>query len=102
MRHFQTLSPSLLLHLLKDEEDVVTPEMERRLSEIKRAPCPRCGASLHPKVHDVPFSSADPFPRLVASCECGFLQDPQTGIVLELGSAAKVQDPLPIIKPTKD
>jgi hypothetical protein len=102
MRHFQTLPTDLLQHLLKDEEDILNPEMDRRIAEIKGRPCPRCGAAMHPKIHDPPFSESDPLPRLIATCECGFAQDPKTGLVLELGSAAKIQDPLPIIKVNDD
>lgn len=99
LMHFKPLPPSLTLYLLKDEEDHISTEMERRIAEIKRAPCPRCKASLHPKLMDEqPFSAADPLPRLLATCECGFVQDPRSGLVLELGSAAKVQESIPLIK----
>lgn len=93
----------LMRHLIDGEEDELTGPMEQRIGSIKRAPCPRCGSSLHPKIHpSSPFSPDDPLPRMIATCECGFAQDPTTGIVIDLGSAAKVQDPLPIIKPSDD
>ena len=100
---FQPMPAELMLHLLKGEEDELTPAMDLRLASIKKTPCPRCGASLHPQVHPAaPFSSDDPLPRLISTCECGFKQDPQTGVVIELGSASKVEDPLPIIKIKND
>ena len=68
MSTFQAMPPELMRHLLKDEEDAITPAMEQRISEIKRAPCPRCGAALQPKLHDQPFGASDPLPRFVASC----------------------------------
>jgi hypothetical protein len=54
---------------------------------------------MHPKIADRPFGKDDPLPKMLASCECGALIDPETNIVLSTGSGAKVQDPLPIIKP---
>lgn len=103
MRAFQPMPADLMRHLIAGEEDELTGAMDQRISSIKRTPCPRCGASLHPQIHPVsPFISDDPLPRMIATCECGFAQDPVTGLVIDLGSAAKVEDPLPIIKPSDD
>lgn len=95
------LPPALLEYLTRGETDVLGPLQDSRVSAIKGTPCPRCGSSLHPQLDaSRPFSPADPLPRLLANCpECGFKRDERSGIVLDTGSAAKVEDPLPIIKP---
>ncbi len=94
---FHVLSPELLHHLLKGEEDVLTSRQTARIDKIKRTPCPRCGASLHPKLHTAAGFGDDGLPRMLGTCECGFVQDEDTGLIIDRGSAAKVQDPLPIV-----
>lgn len=94
---FRTMSPALILRLLHGETDQLTDLQQSRISSIKRTPCPRCGSSLHPQVREDPFSAADPLPRMLATCECGYAQDTTTGLVVSMGSAAKVKDPLPIV-----
>lgn len=96
---FHVLRPELVRHLLEGEVDEITPANTERIEKIKRTPCPRCGASLHPRLNtEQPFTQHSPLPRLWATCECGFQQDPETGLIVDRGSAAKVKDPLPIIR----
>jgi hypothetical protein len=96
---YHVLSPELARYLLEGEVDELTPANNARIAAIKRTACPRCGSSLHPKLNmENPFSERDPLPRLWATCECGFQQDPETGLIVDRGSATKVQDPLPILK----
>lgn len=100
---FRVLNPNLARYLLQGEVDELTPAQEARIAKIKGSPCPRCGASLHPKIRaEAPFSEHDPLPRLLATCECGYVADHASGIILDRGSAAKVTDPFPIIRPKDD
>lgn len=100
---FHVLNPDLVRHLLQGEVDELTSANDARLEKIRKTPCPRCGASLHPIINarDV-FSSRDPLPRLLATCNCGFEQDAETGLIVDRGSAMKVEDPYPIIKVDED
>jgi RNase P subunit RPR2 len=96
---FHVLHPDLARHLLEGEVDELTPLNTARIDKIKRTPCPRCGASLHPKLNTRSlFSEHSPLPRLLATCECGFEMDSESGLIVDRGSAAKVEDPLPIIR----
>ena len=100
---FRVLNPELTRYLLNGEVDELTPQNTARIDRIKATPCPRCGASLHPKIRDdAPFSEHSPLPQLLATCECGYAVDYASGIILDRGSAAKVKDPLPILDPQKD
>lgn len=96
---FNTLNPDLVRHLLKGEIDVLTSQNEERLNKIKQTPCPRCGASLHPRLRGgtTPFGDG-PLPLMMLTCECGFEQQFESGIITDRGSAARVEDPLPIIR----
>lgn len=96
---FHVLRPELAQYLLHGEVDELTDANIERINKIKRTPCPRCGASLHPRLNArLTFTRHSPLPRLLATCECGFEQDFETGVIIDRGSAAKVKDPLPIIK----
>lgn len=100
---YHVLRPELVRHLLEGEVDELTPRNKERIDKIKRTPCPRCGASLHPKLNAAdPYSERDPLPRMLATCECGFEQDIETGLIIDRGSAAKVKDPLHIIRVDDD
>jgi RNase P subunit RPR2 len=97
---FTTLPPSLTLALLAGERDEISEAQQERINKIKATPCPRCGASLHPKLRQAAvFGPDDPLPKMLASCECGYLADCSTGLVLALGSEAKMQDDPMLIKP---
>lgn len=96
---FYTLDPALLQQLLQGETDVLTDAQRARIDKIKRTPCPRCGASLHPELRsDQPFQPDDPLPRMWMHCECGYRADAQTGLIVDRGSATKVKDPFPLIQ----
>lgn len=100
---FHVLNPELAEYLLRGEVDELTDANTERLNKIKRTPCPRCGASLQPRLNtDHIFSEHSPLPRLLATCDCGFVMDTETNVIIDRGSAAKVEDPLPIIKMDKD
>lgn len=95
---FLVLDPRIVAHLIQGEIDELTPKSKEKLDKIKSMACPRCKASMHPRVHDQPFTEHDPLPRMVATCECGMVVNPENGIVIELGSASKVMPSIPIIK----
>lgn len=101
---FHVMNPDLVRYLLLGEVDSLTPLHEERMQKIKRTPCPRCGASLHPKLAEglSVFDPSDPLPRMFATCECGFVQDIRTGMIVDRGSATKVKDPLPIVGKDRD
>lgn len=99
---FLTLSPELVKHLLKGEVDQISAPHEERIHKIKATPCPRCGASLHPRLRGgtSPFGEG-PLPLMMLTCSCGFEQQFESGVITDRGSATKVEDPLPIIKVEK-
>lgn len=100
---YYVLHPDLTRQLLHGEQDALSAANEKRITRIKDTPCPRCGASLHPRLNTAqPFSERSPLPRLLATCECGFEQDTETGLIIDRGKATRVQDPLPIVKPSDD
>jgi hypothetical protein len=99
---FLVLDPRLAAHLIEGEVDELTPASTAKIARIKGMACKRCGSSMHPRLHDKPFVDTDPLPRMVATCECGYTVDPDTGLVIELGSAAKVTESIPIIKTQRD
>lgn len=100
---YQVLPQELVEHLLENEQDEITGLHEDRIRRIKATPCPRCGSSLHPKVDEQRmFDQTSPLVRLWATCSCGFVQSVSTGLVIDRGSAAKVEDPFPIIRPKED
>lgn len=96
---FHVMHPDLVRYLLKGEQDILSDRNRERIDKIKSTPCPRCGASLHPKLREKDgFTDRDPLPRLWMTCECGYMADAETGMIVDRGSATKVVDPLPIIK----
>lgn len=105
MPTFKTMPKELVLRLLKDEQDILTPLAEKRSAAIKNTACPRCGSSLHAKLAplNMVFTPDDPLPRLLGECpECGFSASANTGVVYSTGDARRVTDPLPIIRPKDD
>lgn len=96
---YHPLDPDLVRHLLKGEVDELTARNQERIAQIKSTPCPRCGASLHPKLNAQSlFVDSDPLPRMLMSCECGFESTADTHVIIDRGSATKVKDPFPIIR----
>lgn len=53
---------------------------------------------MHPFIYvEAVYSEHDPLPRTMARCvDCGQVLDPGTGIILELGNPAKIEDPFAI------
>jgi hypothetical protein len=97
---FKTLPPGLAEYLLQGERDELTDLARARIERIKGTPCPRCSASLHPKIANYRevFTPHDPLPRYVAHCiDCGFEGDPESGLIVDTGNAARVKDPLPFV-----
>ncbi len=101
---FKTLPQELVLYLIKDEKDALTPLVEERASVISNTPCMRCGAAMQPHLHAPDaFSSDDPLPRQHARCvECGLIWDPKTDLVLDTGDPRKIEEALPIVRPKED
>lgn len=98
---YQTLPPSLVMKLLETEKDELTGPNTDRIESIKQQACPRCGSSLHPRLNSAAPFGAGPLPRLNAKCpECDF-ESTDGGIVIDTGKGSKVQDPLPIIRPSE-
>ena len=92
---FITLPPGLAKRLIAGEVDELTPLAEARMSELKRTPCTRCGGNMHPELHTAhAYSAHDPLPRTLARCtDCGRLMDPRSGLILETGNPANIEDP---------
>ncbi len=105
---YHVLNPALAMHLLEGEVDELSDRQQAQIARIKQMPCPRCRAAMHPKLNTfrmaAMFNTADrvhtlqsPLFHMLATCECGVVLDPETGLVIDRGSAAKVKDDLPII-----
>lgn len=94
---FRPLDPRLVMKLLETEVDELSVPAADQLSKIKSTACPRCGASMHPRLHPQPFTSASPLPRLISHCpDCG-AELTAEGLVIDRGDPTKVEDPLPIV-----
>lgn len=89
---------------LKGEVDILTPAAEQRVHAINSTPCPRCGTALQPKLappHAL-FSSNDALPKALGWCQtCGFEASAESSLVYHTGDPRRVDDPLPIIKPSE-
>lgn len=83
--------------------DELTPMAEAQTASIKSMACPRCHSSMAPHLDARFVYGEDALPRTMAKCpECGSIIDPRNGIVYDRGDARKVEDPLPIVKPSAD
>lgn len=98
---FKVMSPELIRRLTAGETDVLSGMVEKRRYDITAKPCPRCGGAIHQYLDaQYAFTSEDPLPRSTARCvDCSYSYDPQTGIVLNTGNPARVEEALPLIKP---
>lgn len=99
---FLVLPPKLAAYLIQGEADELTPAADAKIHKIKSMVCPRCKSSMAPRIADNPFSENDPLPKMWATCDCGTTIDPDTGLVVDLGSAAKVTPSIPLIRPSED
>lgn len=100
----KVMSATLVRRLLAGEQDVLTPLAEQRRFDITTKPCPRCGGAIHQYLDPQhAFSPENPLPRSVGRCvDCGYTYDAASGIVLNNGNPAKVEEALPLIKPKDD
>lgn len=91
---FKPLPPGAAQRLIEGHVDALTPLVKERDFRIKNSRCPRCGGAMQVRLHpNFLFSDGDPLPRSVAHCvDCLFTSDPKTGLVLDTGSYANLQD----------
>lgn len=100
---FQELDPEVARAAIEGYEDVLDAEA-RELDEFYSGfKCPRGCGSLHRET-DPRHAFADPntlVPRSMLRCRnCGYLVEPHTGMIVESGSAGKIElDSSPIIQP---
>lgn len=84
--------------LLEGEEDMLTPLVDEDLNFRGSTQCHRCGGSFD-RILDPAraFSPDRALPRHFYKCvDCGHTYDPQTGIIIDNGNPAKVEDPFKI------
>lgn len=95
---FRPLDPKLVMKLLETEVDELSGPAADQLRKIKSTACPRCNASMHPRIHPRPFVSTSPLPRLISHCpECN-AELTAEGIVIDRGDPTKIEDPLPLVR----
>jgi hypothetical protein len=104
MTKFMELPPGLAELLIEDAEDDIGPAMEERMHRMSTVPCSRCGGAMRSKVFaSAPFSPESPLPRMSAECkDCGFEQMMDSGIVVNNGNLAKVEEVLPLVGKNED
>lgn len=99
--------PEALRKLCRDptiEPDILTPMAQAQRAEITLQPCPECGGAVqeHYDPKNV-FTDDEPLPRAFAKCvDCEYTFNPRTGMVIETSKRWKVEEVLPIIKPSED
>lgn len=91
---FKPLPPGKAEELIQGHVDILTPLVQQRDHRVALAPCPRCKAVLQKRLHPSHlFTDGDLLPRTVAYCvDCGYTQDTATGLILELGSMANLEE----------
>jgi hypothetical protein len=91
---FKPLPPGIAQRLIQGHPDALTPLVKERDFSIKNSKCLRCGGAMQTRMHpNFLFSGDDPLPRTVAYCvDCHFTTDPKTGLILDTGSYANLQD----------
>lgn len=94
---FYPLDPKLCMKLLETEVDELSEPAADQLQKIKSMACPRCGASMHPRLHPQPFTSASPLPRLISKCPDCSAEITAEGLVIDRGNPAQVENPLPLV-----
>lgn len=58
---------------------------------------------MHQKLAEKTFTTTSILPRTTAYCvDCGHEVDTQSGMTIKMGNPAKVEEALPIIKPSED
>jgi RNase P subunit RPR2 len=95
---FKELDPELHLKLVEGYIDELTPASKKQEAFLQaNRKCKRCGCAMVKEVDPrVAWQDGEPLPRVLLRCkECGFLLDPETMLILDTGSAAKI--PMPII-----
>lgn len=97
-----TLPLAVRRRLIEHEANVLAPALELRTKSFS-LPCTRCGGAMHQKLAERSFTANSVLPRTTAYCvDCGHEIDTQSGITIKMGNPAKVEEALPIIKPSED
>lgn len=82
---FKELDPEVVLDILADEVDVLTPAVEERTHLYNDAKCPCCGAGEF-GLESRPMGKSDLIPYPICVCQsCGCKWDPRSSIVLRDG-----------------
>lgn len=91
---FRPLPPGLAKEMIRGHEDILTPLVKAQEARTSGGKCPRCGSVLQSRLHPVQvFGANDLIPRKVSFCvDCGFTRDPETGIVIDVGSISRLPE----------
>lgn len=86
------------------EPDVLTGAARKRRYEIVSNPCQECGGAVEEYVPSGnPYTADSPLPRTYGKCvDCEHTFDPQSGMTINTSKPWKVEEVLPIIKPSAD
>ncbi|MFA5436205.1 MAG: hypothetical protein WC372_09230 [Candidatus Neomarinimicrobiota bacterium] len=97
MAVFKELDPELHLKLIEGYVDELTPETRTQNAFYQaHRKCKRCGNGMVREFDPrVAWGGEGLLPKALLRCqECGFLLEPETGVVLNTGSAAKIPQPI--------
>jgi len=103
MTAYRELDPEVARAAIEGFEDVLTEEGQKLDALYRSFSCPRGCGSLHRET-DSRHAFADPdilVARSLLRCKnCGFLIEPHTRVVIESGSAGKIElESSPILQP---
>jgi hypothetical protein len=101
MATYEELDPELAWKAVEGFTDELAPAIKVQDAFYRQFQCLRCKGELHKEfdAHHAYSDSSSVIARALLRCDqCGFLQDPHTGLIIEQGSPAKVpSECVPII-----
>jgi len=102
MATYEELDPELAWKAVEGFTNELSPAVKTQEAFYRQFQCPRCRGGLQKEI-DPRHAYSDPdsiVARALLRCsDCGFLQDPHTGIIVEQGNPAKAppKECVPII-----
>ena len=96
---YKPMDEATILDILKKQEDILTPMVEKHQAIYEAQSCPTCGSGriVEPCVQRM-LANRNTMPRHLSRCPvCDCLIDPFSGIVLENGNKGKLEPVVPLI-----
>ncbi len=96
---FQEMDPELALRLIEGYQDELSPEAKKQETFYRQFRCKNCQTELQQEIDaKTCFRNGAILPKALLRCAlCGYLVDPETGLILSSGNPAKVPEEIPII-----